>query len=645
MGFEENGVVFLNQSSIIGQTFHWHDELELLIVVEGSIDLKVGYEWFRIKAGNMMLINSDEIHSIKETNEKNIVISVYIDCNITYEKYPDFYEIVALWPYSEAFNKLNQRRYIIMEHVSRLAVLIKKNEEKEKIIHHLDAFLKSLIYCYRLDITDLDGAAFQITDDKMDMIYRVIKYLYTNYDQKVKLQEISEQEYLSLFYLSHKFKDITGFSFRDWLNFVRVEKAEKMLLETPYPITEIACHCGFSDVRYFNKHFMKWYKISPTKYRKLFRESYEMQTDAQRFEKDVSMTEIINKIEAIVPDQREETRKKVDIIIDLDKTSVIERFDPTWKENLWCRASNVLGYRQKKQIEEAQNDIGFVSIIVDELFSSEVIQTEDASVGEIHDILNFLLNSFSKVYLVVNCSKEDQYEVETAEVSLKSFFRFYAKSRATQLGFKIDMADNEEETKKRVEEFIALLSSCHVRYERYEKYKKPSDSLRAVKGDYISNLTDSEIRLDWLYSKNGFRNNLYYMYLFLAQMGEAIVLKEDGYFVTRKEDDVQILFYNEGAALQYKQETPYNLTLKNLNADYKVVHYVWDSERDDITSIIKNYKVIKHLTDTEFKVIERASAPMVSVEYIEGKLANNEECGLKLPLFSTSIRLTLLIKI
>jgi AraC-like DNA-binding protein len=645
MGFEENGVVYLNQSSIIGQTFHWHDELELLIVVEGNIDLKVGYEWFRLKAGDMMLINSDEIHSMKETNEKNVIISVYIDCNITYEKYPDFYEIVALWPYSEAFNKLNQRKHIIMEHVNRLAVLIKETGEKDKIVYQLDSFLKSLIYCYRLDITNLDGAAFQVTDEKMDMIYRTIKYLYSNYDQKVKLQEISEQEYLSLFYLSHKFKDITGYSFRDWLNFVRVEKAEKMLLETSHPITEIAYQCGFSDVRYFNKHFMKWYKISPNKYRKLFRESYEMHDDAERFKEDVSMTEIIDKIESIVPDKKEEISTKADILIDLNKTSVLERFDPSWKENLWCRGSNILGYRQMKQIEEAQNDIEFVSIIADELFSSEVMQAEDTSVGELHGILNFLLDSFSKVYLVVNCSKEDQYEIETAEESLKSFFKFYPKGRATQLEVKIDMADNEDETKNRIKEFTDLLSSFNISFEQYEKYKRPVDRLGAVKDDYIFNLTDSEIRLDWLYSKNGFRNNLYYIYFFLSQMGEAVIAKDEKYFVTRMEDDFQILFYNEGTELQYKQKTQYKLTLKNLDSNYKVVHYVWDSEHDDITSIIKDPRVIRHLSDAEFKMIERASVPMVSVEYIDEEQVKNREYQLKLPLSSTSIRLTRLIRI
>ncbi|MDD4583325.1 MAG: AraC family transcriptional regulator [Eubacteriales bacterium] len=306
MGSEENRMVYLNQNSITGQTFHWHDELELLLVAEGSLSLKVGYEELFLNEGDIMLINSDEIHSMKETSKKNIVVCTYIDCNVIYEKYPDFYEVVAIWPYSEAFTKLNQQKYTILRYITNIALALEEGATNEKITSLLDSLLRSLIYCYRLDITDPDGAGFQVTDEKKDVIYRTIKYLYSNYNHKVNLQDVSEQEYLSMFYLSHSFKDITGYSFRDWLNFVRVEKAEKMLLVTTASITEIAYQCGFSDVRYFNKHFTKWYKISPNKYRKLFQESYDLHESMESFEENVSMADIIRKIETATPERKDE---------------------------------------------------------------------------------------------------------------------------------------------------------------------------------------------------------------------------------------------------------------------------------------------------------------------------------------------------
>ncbi|HZK01412.1 MAG TPA: AraC family ligand binding domain-containing protein, partial [Anaerovoracaceae bacterium] len=184
MNIEANRMIYLNQNSITGQTFHWHDELELLLVAEGSLCLRVGYEELLLNKGDIMLINSDEIHSLKETDESNVVVCTYIDCNVVYEKYPDFYEIVAIWPYSDAFKKLNQQKHTILRQINNIAVALEEGATDEKIINSLDALLRSLIYCYRLDITDPDGAGFQVTDEKKDVIYRTIKYLYSNYNNK-----------------------------------------------------------------------------------------------------------------------------------------------------------------------------------------------------------------------------------------------------------------------------------------------------------------------------------------------------------------------------------------------------------------------------------------------------------------------------
>lgn len=645
MDFKDNGMVYFNQSSIKGQTFHWHDELELLILVEGSLELKVGYEWLRLTAGDIMLINSDEIHSMKETEEKNVVVCVYISCNACHERYPDFYEIVALWPYSEAFNKINQNKMIIMENVNKLAGLMEQTADRERIEQQFDSMLKSIIYCYRLDITDLNGAAFQVTDEKMDVIYRTIKYLYSNYDHKVNLKDVSEQEYLSLFYLSHSFKDITGYCFRDWLNFVRVEKAEKLLLKTSLPITEIAYQCGFSDVRYFNKHFMKWYKISPNKYRKLFRESYEMHASMASFEENVSMTDIIGNIESIAPEIKADTYVGNDIYIDINDTCVIDRLDPSWKEKLWCSGSNMIGYRSMQQIEEVQRDIDFTSIVVDELFSADIQQSEDTVIRDFHDILNYILDRFRKVILLVSCNKDDQYEIDTAEQSMVSFFNIYPKGRAAQLEFRIDMTDNEIETEERIGKFIAVLDSFNISHKKYEQYKKPMDKRGTFNMEYISGMIDGEIRMEWLYYKNGFKDNLYYLYMFVSRMEEAVVAKNESYVVTRKADDLQLLFHNGGTGLKLYGESCYRIALKNLSGDYKIIKLAWDSERDDVSSAIKNPKVIRHLSDQEFRMVDNASVPMVSVDYISEDQLCNGEFDMEVKLAATCIQLILLKKL
>ena len=133
------------------------------------------------------------------------------------------------------------------------------------------------------------------------------------------------------------------------------------------------------------------------------------------------------------------------------------------------------------------------------------------------------------------------------------------------------------------------------------------------------NMVVGDVRLDWLFSKNGFKNNLYYFYFFLSQMGEAIVAKEDSFVITRKEDNFQIFFHNGGARTKNLKDMKYKLTFENINNNYKVIRYTWDMERNDYTSVIKNQNVIKYLSDQEHRIVDNASLPKVSINYIDEK--------------------------
>jgi AraC family transcriptional regulator, transcriptional activator of pobA len=64
------------------------------------------------------------------------------------------------------------------------------------------------------------------------------------------------------------FKRITGKTFMQYLNFVRVREAEKLILTTDKNISEIAQDVGFAGVSGFNKAFKKEKHLSPIAYKK-----------------------------------------------------------------------------------------------------------------------------------------------------------------------------------------------------------------------------------------------------------------------------------------------------------------------------------------------------------------------------------------
>jgi len=97
-----------------------------------------------------------------------------------------------------------------------------------------------------------------------------IHYLQNNYTQQISLQDVSGRYFVSPEHFSRVFKQKTGFNVSEYLNILRLQKAENLLKQlTAAPITEIAEDCGFDDSNYFCVKFKKLYGMPPKKFQTL----------------------------------------------------------------------------------------------------------------------------------------------------------------------------------------------------------------------------------------------------------------------------------------------------------------------------------------------------------------------------------------
>lgn len=104
-----------------------------------------------------------------------------------------------------------------------------------------------------------------------------IHYIAENYALPISLEEVAGRINLSPTYLSRKFRKVTGVTFKEYLNQIRIKQAIQALLTTDDTITKIAIDCGFSSSNYFKDIFRKTSGISPRAFRKRSRtEPYEM---------------------------------------------------------------------------------------------------------------------------------------------------------------------------------------------------------------------------------------------------------------------------------------------------------------------------------------------------------------------------------
>lgn len=99
-------------------------------------------------------------------------------------------------------------------------------------------------------------------------IYSITSYIHAHYSEELSLDLLAEKFAISSCYLSHQFKDITGFTLTDYIQMTRVRNVQSLLINTREPITEVSLPCGFNSFSQFNRVFHKHIGMSPSEYRK-----------------------------------------------------------------------------------------------------------------------------------------------------------------------------------------------------------------------------------------------------------------------------------------------------------------------------------------------------------------------------------------
>lgn len=104
-----------------------------------------------------------------------------------------------------------------------------------------------------------------VADDNLKRrIYNAIVYINAHYAEELTAEQCGRLQYMSYSYFSRSFKRITGISFKDYLNHVRINHAEKSLLSSEKTITEISAECGFNNVSYFISIYKRIKGVTPS---------------------------------------------------------------------------------------------------------------------------------------------------------------------------------------------------------------------------------------------------------------------------------------------------------------------------------------------------------------------------------------------
>lgn len=393
---------------------HFHDDLEVVYVLEGSVGLKNGYYNYLLKQGDIFILNDREIHSFTKTDEENMVMMLQMNLSYFSNYYGNLKNNFFVTDMHDDDESLDVLRNILGRIM--MEVLEKGYGYEHKVIestHNLLACLLSDFQYFAMD----DGKYINETKNKANKVLagrlrRITDYMYENYTRKLTLNEIADREHLSIYYLSHVIKEATGLSFQDLLSFIRVEESEKLLLGTNKKIGAISEEMGFSAVRYYIKHFKTWFEMHPQEYRKKYTDRTINRESTAKYIRcsPQEIEEAIRKQVKGVYSEYIKGKKPEPVIVELDIQSALEQ-----KSEEHAFIDNLLERDNMKPIARPYNLMKSLKETVLISGSNYIITTSSQNPEEINSvsILVYNINDFIRKDLQSAENREKIYEISS----------------------------------------------------------------------------------------------------------------------------------------------------------------------------------------------------------------------------------------
>ena len=267
----ENGNYLIRYDSIDSEhqyEDHHHNTHEIIFIEEGSAEFYISGRKYVAGENSLIFINNFETHKSKITKFPYKRYFMLLDQKYLHYAITDTVLLSIFKQRPSVFNHVIRLKEDLGNKIKQCfkdmhsEFLIPRKHSREMMVMLLKM---TIIDIYREFPEYFPGYA---AGENYEMISSIGKYIEENFTEDISLSDIAEKYSSNMYYLSHLFKEITGYGFKEFLIFQRLSKAKELLINTNMSVTSVCTSCGFKNVNHFIRTFKAQEGLSPLQYRK-----------------------------------------------------------------------------------------------------------------------------------------------------------------------------------------------------------------------------------------------------------------------------------------------------------------------------------------------------------------------------------------
>lgn len=247
---------------------HWHDDIELIAVLNGEMDYHVNGEIIKLRAGEGFFVNARQMHfgcsdSKTECGFLCAILHPMLLCAVPSCEREFVLPVTGNSgaPYVFLDPNIGWQREIL----EQIRQIDRYKEQKAAPLKVQAAFL--LIWSLLYENLPKEHDLISPESGDLTAIRNMVGFIQKNYAHRISLQEIAQSGAVGQSKCCRLFAKYFGQTPNTYLTRYRLNKSLELLRGAPLSITEIALSAGFSGASYYAETFRKAFGKSPTEYR------------------------------------------------------------------------------------------------------------------------------------------------------------------------------------------------------------------------------------------------------------------------------------------------------------------------------------------------------------------------------------------